>query len=135
MSASVCINSFLGLVMLCHSVSAATIQCPQIIQTKQSLQQEINKWNVLVDNWNNDHRFERIAFYSGHPKEHASLAPDNETSQIKKLTWTFGKQETWVACEYTHTKIQLIQKLPAEIKRCTVTYNADFSKVVAINCI
>lgn len=135
MRVPVCINFFWGLVVLCHSTYAATIQCPQSIRTNQSLQHEVKKWNVFVDDLNGTHQFERVTFYSGHPKEHASLAPDRETSKVKKLTWTFDKQETWIACEYTHTKIQLIQKLREGTKNCTVTYNADFSKVVAINCI
>ncbi|PWY57395.1 hypothetical protein DGG96_01375 [Legionella qingyii] len=135
MRTPVCISFFLGHIVLCNLASATTIQCPQVIQTNQSLHHEITKWNEFSDKLNDANHFERITFYSGHPKEHASLAPDTESSKNKKLTWTFGEQETWIACEYTNTKIQLIQMIPAETKSCTVTYNADFSKVVAINCI
>ncbi|WP_412757512.1 STY0301 family protein [Legionella bozemanae] len=135
MRVPVCINFVYGLIFLYHPAYAATIQCPTVIQTNQSLQHEINDWNVFTDELNGIHQFERITFYSGHPKENASLTPDHERSKVKKLTWTFGKQETWIACDYTRTKIQLIRKLPDGTKSCTVTYNKDFSKVTAINCI
>ncbi|WP_454785199.1 STY0301 family protein [Legionella sp. WA2024007413] len=135
MKTTVGYSFFLGFIGLCPIASAATIHCPAVIQTNQSLQQEITPWNGFMDNLNNTNHFERITFYSGHPKDHASLAPDTESSKIKKLTWTFGEQEIWIACEYTQTQIQLIQKLPVGTKSCTVTYNANFSKVVAIHCI
>ncbi|KTD42101.1 STY0301 family protein [Legionella parisiensis] len=135
MRVPVCSHFVCGLIVLYHSAYAATIQCPQIIQTNQSLHQEIKDWDAFADESNVINQFERITFYSGHPKENASLAPDHENSEVKKLTWTFGKQETWIACNYTHTKIQLIRKLPDGIKSCTVTYNANFSTVMAINCI
>ncbi|CAM2791501.1 Uncharacterised protein [Legionella steigerwaltii] len=118
-----CINFFLGLVVFCNSASATTIHCPETIQTNQSLQHEIKAWEAFQDDWNSTHHFDRITFYSGHPKEHASLAPDNEVSKVKKLTWSFDKQEIWVACGYTNTKIQLIQKIPNGTKSCSVTYN------------
>ncbi|KTD72732.1 STY0301 family protein [Legionella tucsonensis] len=135
MKVPVCINFLCGLALLYHSAYAGKIQCPQVIQTNQSLQHEIKDWDVFTDKLNGIQQFARITFYSGHPKENASLAPDHENSKVKKLTWTFGKQEIWVACDYTHTKIQLIRKLPDGAKSCTVTYNANYSKVVAINCI
>lgn len=135
MSVFIRINFFLGFVVLCGSVSATEIHCPETIQTNQSLQQEIKTWDVFQDDWNSTHHFDRITFYSGPPKEHASLAPDNETSKVKKLTWSFDKQETWIACGYTHTKIQLIQKIPNGTKSCTVSYDKDFSKVLGINCV
>lgn len=132
----VCFNFLFGLTIFYHSsASVATIQCPQVIKTNQSLQQEIKEWDVFLDDWNYVHHFNRITFYAGHPKEHASLAPDSENSKVKKLTWTFDKQEIWVACGYSNITIQLIQKLPNETKKCTVTYNTNFSKVIAINCI
>ncbi|KTD02180.1 hypothetical protein OQJ19_02660 [Fluoribacter gormanii] len=135
MRVPVCISFFLGFIVLNHSSSAATIQCPQVIQTNQSLPHEIPKWDEFINGLNTANHFERITFYSGHPKETASLAPDTEHSKSQRLTWTFGGQETWIACEYTNTNIQLIQKIPAGTKSCTVTYNANFSKVIAINCI
>ncbi|WP_182352020.1 STY0301 family protein [Legionella sp. PC1000] len=135
MRVPVCINFLCGLGILYHSAYAATLQCPQVIQTNQSLHHEIKDWDVFTDDLNGVHQFERITFYSGHPKENASLAPNHENSKAKKLTWTFGKKETWTACDYAHTKVQLIRKLPAGTKSCTVTYNANFSKVMAIKCI
>ncbi|WP_392537702.1 STY0301 family protein [Legionella sp. 227] len=128
------INFFWGCIVFCDSASATAIHCPETIQTTQSLQHDIKAWEAFQDDWNSTHHFDRVTFYSGHPKEQASLAPDTEVSKVKKLTWSFDKQEIWVACEYTHTKIQLIQKIPHGTESCSVTYNENFSKVLSINC-
>lgn len=124
---------FAGLIFY-GSASATTLYCPKSIKTTESLQQKINHWDVFIDDWNMNHHFTRITFYTGHPKEHASLAPDNENTKTKKLIWTFDQQETWIACGYTNTSIELIQKLPKGTKKCTVMYNEDFSRVLTLNC-
>ncbi|KTC89656.1 hypothetical protein OQJ18_08260 [Fluoribacter dumoffii] len=124
-----------GFVAFSSLASATPIHCPQTIQTNQSLRGNLNQWEAFQDDLNSIHYFERVTFYSGHPKEHASLAPDHEDSKKEKLTWSLGKQEIWIACEYTGTKIQLIQKLPYGSKSCNVTYKKNYSKVVSINCI
>ena len=99
------------------------------------MQEKVNGWDEFLDDWNIVHHFDRVTFYAGHPKEHASLAPDNEGTKSNKLNWSFGKDRIWVACGYSNTTIQLIQRIPDETKTCTVTYDSKFSKVISINCI
>ncbi|WP_058499321.1 STY0301 family protein [Legionella gratiana] len=124
-----------GLIFCYRSVSATMpLQCPKVIKTTESLQQKITDWDTFFDDWNMEHRFTRVTFYEGHPKEHASLAPDNENTKSQKLTWTFNNQEIWIACGYTNTTLELIQKLPDRTKKCTIMYNTDFSQVIAIDC-
>lgn len=119
-----------------HPALAANIQCPHEIKTNQSLQEKANGWPEFLDDWNIVHHFDRVTFYAGHPKEHASLVPDNEGTKSNKVIWTFGgKDKIWVACGYSNTTIQLIQKLPDETKTCAVTYGSKSSNVIAINCI
>ena len=106
-----------------------------MIKTSQSLQEKVNRWDEFLDDWNIVHYFNQVTFYAGHPKKHASLVPDNEGTKSNKAIWTFGKDIIWLACGYSNTDIQLIQKLPKAIKTCTVTYDLNFSKIIAINCI
>ncbi len=125
----------LGLAMTFHSSSAATLRCPQQIKTSESLQEKITGWDEFLDDGNIVHHFNRVTFYSGHPKEHASLAPDNEGTKGNKLIWTFAKDTIWLACGYSNTNIQLTQKLLNGTKLCAVTYDSTFSQVLTINCI
>ncbi|KTD25394.1 Uncharacterised protein [Legionella lansingensis] len=120
-------------IVVLHAASAAAIQCPQKIKTNQSLQEKINGWDAFVDDWNAVHPLTHVTFYCHHPKEHASLAPDNEGTKGNKFIWTFDRNEFWIACGYAGTTIQLIQKLPGQTKTCTVTYD-DSNLVNSINC-
>jgi hypothetical protein len=114
------------------SAQAATIECPKTIKTNQSLQGKIANWEAFIDDSNDIHNFARVTFYSQHPKGHASLTPDN--TKNTKATWNFNGSEIWLACEYTNTRVQLIQKLPNTIKNCTATYNSSFSEVTGLEC-
>jgi hypothetical protein len=127
------ILTLLALVLLCNQASSATVQCPALIKTNQSLQEPIKGWDGFVDDLNAVHTFNRVTFYAGPPKEQASLSPD-ESPKDKKLTWTFGKEKIWLACGYSNTLMQLVQPLPDNTKRCSVTYNADLSQVKTIQC-
>lgn len=124
-----------GLAMALHSALAATIQCPHEIKTTQSLLKKVNGWGEFSDDWNIVHNVNRVTFYASHPNEHASLAPDNEDTKSNKALWTFGKDKIWLACGYSNTAIQLIQKLPDKTRSCTVTYDSNFSKIITIDCI
>lgn len=111
---------------------AANIDCPDMINTHQSLQKKVNGWREFLDDWNLVHRFNRVTFYANDPKQHASLAPDN--TKNSKAIWTFGKDKIWLACGYSNTDIQLIRRLPDGVKKCTVTYVENFKKIAAIHC-
>ncbi|MBA2657418.1 MAG: hypothetical protein H0U70_10645 [Tatlockia sp.] len=126
-------NSIISLLLVIPlNLFAASINCPQEIHTNQALKQHAKGWEPFVDDWNQVHQFNQISFYAGHPKEHASLAPDNQQGE---LIWNFTKNEIWLACGYLGTTVQLIQKLPATIKHCTATYSADFSNLKRLNCV
>lgn len=124
-----------GLTMTSHFALAVILNCPNAIKTNQSLQQKVDGWDGFLDDWNNVHNFNLITFYSGHPKNHTSLTPDNEDTKGNKLTWSFGEGKIWLACGYSNTDIQLIQELPGSIKTCTVTYRSNFSEITVISCI
>lgn len=123
-----------ALILASSQVLSATIACPASIKTTQSLQQPIHGWDGFLDDLNAVHTFNRISFYADHPKEHASLSPDSERSKNHTLTWTFGKETIWLACEYSNTLMQLTKPLPTGTKQCRVTYNANYSQVIKIEC-
>ena len=128
------ILTLVTLLLICYQASSSSLKCPATIKINQSLQDPIKGWDGFIDDLNVAHAFNRITFYAGHPKEHASLTPDSSSSKNHQLTWTFGKEKIWLACGYSNTTMQLVMSLPNDTKRCKVTYNGDFSQVTAIQC-
>ena len=121
---------FLCCSMITFEASAATTDCPKAIKTTQSLQGKMDNWDAF--NSNAPHNLSRVTFYSMHPKENASLAPDSTNKN--QAIWNFNEPEIWMACEYLNTSVQVIQKLPNTIKKCTATYDSSFSNVSDIQC-
>ncbi|MBA2711783.1 MAG: hypothetical protein H0U57_14485 [Tatlockia sp.] len=116
--------------------NSTALLCPPQINTKQFLEEKVPGWNEFLEADSKLSRLNRINFYAGHPKANASLAPDNENISSGKLTWTFNESDLWIGCAYSNTAIQLTQKLPHSIKKCTVSYdlNSSMPTIVAINC-
>jgi len=72
-----------------------------------------------------------IQFSSGDPSEYAWLVPD--TDKKHSATWQFvpkSKEGYWITCEYQLTSVTLTQRLPDDVKSCTVEYDARFSNPV-----
>lgn len=129
------ILKFFVMSLLAQQAMATPVNCPPIINTDQTLKQEINGWDGYTAATDSQHVLQGITFYDKHPKENASLAPDNENTKNNKLVWTFDKKsDVWVACRYSNTNVQLIQQLPKERGNCTVTYDDKFSRVVKVDC-
>lgn len=123
------------LIFFCSSLitfeaSSGTLDCPKEIKTNQSLQGKMDNWDAF--NFNAPHKFSRVTFYSKHPKENASLVPDSTNKN--QASWNFNEPEIWMACEYSNTNVQVIQKLPKHIKKCTAIYDAGFSSVSSVQC-
>lgn len=118
---------------------AEKIDCPKGIMTTQTMLSQYDGFEPFIDEVNAHHFLTAITFYDQHPRNLASLAPDNENTNGNKLVWTFSpKQEIWLVCSYKDTKVALIKKLPASIKSCTVTYDDKHfslnSAVESIDC-
>ncbi|KTD17406.1 STY0301 family protein [Legionella jordanis] len=112
---------------------AAGLPCPKEIDTRQILLHNIPGWQSYSAASNQKNYLNRLTFYSGHPKEQASLAPDNESSKSKILQWSFNDEEIWIACGYAETNIELIRKLEKPAHQCKVSYNtADLP--ISMNC-
>ncbi|RUR08918.1 STY0301 family protein [Legionella sp. km772] len=134
MNKSIVLICGLGLMISLNLASAKTLKCPPGLKVNESLGESMPGWEEFLDNSNNEHHLNKITFYSGHPNEHASLAPDNENTKGRRLRWAFGEDKIWVACGYSNTNIQLIQKLDPHIKHCTVTYDANFTELKNVDC-
>lgn len=66
-----------------------------------------------------------VAFYSGNPREGASLVPDfsQKNRNLETTTWRFpAGSEPWLVCRYRETSAILGKKLRAGIRECEVHY-------------
>jgi hypothetical protein len=79
--------------------------------------------------------FNGIGLFSGHPREMASLVPDTQGRSGKKLvsTWSLpgGSDRYWLACGYTQTTLQVAQRLPVGLSRCTATHTGPATSLQA----
>ncbi len=115
---------------------AAPYQCPEQIETKQSLSKAVIGWTGVVDKLNGATRLDSIELSLGHPNDGAILAPDNKGGSGAPV-WTFsGKSEAdiWMACLYTQSHIRLIRKLPKGTSRCTLKYLQSPTRIEGISC-
>jgi hypothetical protein len=118
-------------VMLCAFCHAAEpITCPASVNTRQELTSPVADWTAMKGDL--PHNLAGITFYDGPPAEKASLVYDN----IKKVkaeqiaTWTFdphNARQTWIACSYAGTIIELARTLPPQTTTCSVTYDTQES--------
>lgn len=97
--------------------------CPRKINTTQSLAEEIDKYEVMLDDVKNS--LSQVEFFYGHPSEMSSLMPDENVSKSNEevVIWNFEEAKNiYVACGYTNTRVRLLKK--ADIyHRCTVIYD------------
>ena len=103
--------------------SAEQIGCPKAISVKQTLGRVERGWESFEDD--TPLRLISVAFYEGHPREKAALAPDEETEVGGRLisTWHLvenGRRHYWMVCYYDHTRIVLTRMIGPEIHTCEV---------------
>jgi len=112
------------------------ILCPPEVATVQTSSAAPEGWDVFIDTVNAKHFLESISLYSGHPREMASLVPDNEgDSSDDSSVWTLFPENSrsyWVACKYHDTDIMLIKSF-AITKSCIVTANPEVN-TVEVDC-
>ncbi|KTD75285.1 hypothetical protein Lwal_3326 [Legionella waltersii] len=95
-------------------------QCPKEINALEHIQTSVKGWETLKGIKNNF--LSSISFYSGHPKQQASLKPNSINS--KQAKWSFSPNETiYILCQYNKSGIELTQQLRPKTKNCTVLFN------------
>jgi hypothetical protein len=117
-------------------------ECPEEIKTKQS-GTPVKGWTADVDMINARQIFTGLVLFSGHPKDGATLMPD-ETAPAKAgekpgdgagdIVYTLTASETYMACQYTGTLVRLIKKLPKDVKSCQVKFSATLGHVQMVAC-
>lgn len=114
---------FCSLVMA-HAAQAAPVvlSCPQSIDVSESGKPPAG-WEFAATA--QPRGFQSLTLFSGHPREMASLAPDSQRrkGQVLSSSWKIADSEKhWLACGYTQTTAQLVQRLPAGLKNCSATH-------------
>lgn len=101
--------------------------CPDTIRTDQKLASQMAEWEVYKDS--SPPKLSSVTFYSGHPDQKASLAPDFEKRDGSTITseWIFPEEEHRIACEYNNTNLKLIKKLDPRTSRCSAVYDTQIT--------
>ena len=102
------------------------VECPEAIQVDERLASKHPLWEGAADNGYGQfgYRLQNVGFYYGHPKNRASMVPNDTTDKktVRKSTWKLldngAKEEYWVACSYSNTLQILVRRLPAHLKSC-----------------
>jgi hypothetical protein len=136
--ASVCFGLSLGP----FSFASDATLCPAKIDVHQQLATPVSGWTPTTDDTPN--QLAGITFYDGTPQEKASLVYDDMKKAGGKqvATWSFtpgSGRQTWVACSYSGTNIQMTKALPASARSCEVTYDprqqvAGLPSIEKISC-
>jgi hypothetical protein len=108
-------------------VFAADSLCPETVNTRQTGAAPAPDWSVSYSTSPN--QLEMVTFYSGPPKDEASLVYDDFVSgkDSSLATWKFPKDPSgyWVKCSYRGTTLELSKALSPTVSSCRVTYNRD----------
>jgi hypothetical protein len=114
---------------------AEEISCPISIKVDEKITDIPSSWEPVINP--QGHHLDNVALYYGHPKEMASLVPDQETKD--KAIWRFPNKESekyWLACNYSGTEIMLVKQLPHGLSQCEVTYNlSDSGQLLSIKSV
>jgi len=73
------------------------------------------------------HYFSGVTIYSGHPRERASLVPEEKSNGKNTYVahWQFTpseKETVWISCHYLGTHATYTMELPTKTTFCEVKY-------------
>jgi hypothetical protein len=99
--------------------------CPDTVSVKQTGAAPAPEWSVSYSA--TPSQLEMVTFYSGPPKEEASLVYDDlvRAKDSSTATWKFPKDPRgyWVKCSYRGTTLELSKALPPTVSSCRATYD------------
>ena len=112
-------------ILFTHVLAAAVvIKCPDRILVEEIVKASYPPWEATVDKGKVEVHLQSMLLYDGHPREMASLVPDN-TNEIRGLliaTWKLAKAEAdrgyWVGCAYANSMTLLTLRLPDTVSIC-----------------
>ena len=96
---------------------AQTFNCPEKIEASGTAGGNYSGWKSFTSA--RPQYFDRISLTSGSPDQEATLVPDVNTNKL--ATWELSTgEEYWVVCNYLSSNVSLAQRLPANLKQCSV---------------
>jgi hypothetical protein len=111
--------------------------CPDAISVKQSGTAPAPDWAVSYSA--TPSTLEMVTFYSGPPKDEASLVYDDlvRAKDSSTATWKFSKDPRgyWVKCSYRGTTLELSKALPPTVTSCRVTYDREATSATGLPAI
>jgi hypothetical protein len=113
--------------MTTSPASAADLLCPDAVSVKQNGAPPAPEWSVSYSA--TPTALEMVTFYSGPPREEASLVYDDfvRGKDSSTATWKFPKDPRgyWIKCSYRGTTVELSKVLPPTVSSCRVTYDRE----------
>lgn len=131
----------ISLLALGAVASAGELRCPEQIPVGEKALSIPRGWQTYVDD--EPHVLYNMAFYSGHPRDRATLTPtsEQESGTTLRARWEFPRESkyvNWLACRYLNTNVTYVQPLPRRVSHCVVTYkkypNTDVRDIASIVC-
>ena len=107
--------------------ASVVIECPARITVEEIAKATYPSWEVTADKGKVDVHLQSMLLYDGHPREMASLVPNNtkEAHGLLIATWRLAKTETdrgyWVGCAYRNSMTLLAKRLPDAVSSCRYT--------------
>ena len=104
--------------------ASVVLKCPDRIAVKENVKASYPLWEVTDDKGKVDIHLQSMLLYDGHPREMASLVPNQTNVTRGKLvaTWTLAKAEAdrgyWVGCAYANSMTLLTMRLPDTVLIC-----------------
>lgn len=101
--------------------------CPPTINEAPPATPPNTFWEGMIYPGRGEVRLESIMMFDGHPREMASLAPDEDHSSAKEITsvWHLHQNDTqrgiWMACTYSNTNAIRTVRVPRQLRRCRLT--------------
>lgn len=98
--------------------------CPPTLNETPPATPPNTRWESMIYPGRTQPRLESMMLFDGHPREMASLVPDEDQSSSRGTTsiWHFQRTDPqrgiWVACVYTNTNAILTARLPDKLRQC-----------------
>jgi hypothetical protein len=125
-----------ALIMSASGTCAAQIfSCPEKIESPATSAGNYPGWKAFSSA--RPQYFDRISLTSGSPDQEASLVPDVDNKKLVGWNLSAG-EEYWMVCHYLSSNVSLAQRLPANVKQCSVKLKSVGTKAMqdenALNC-
>lgn len=128
---------------ICNAQNTTPV-CPATLAEGKPIAPPNTSWEGLIYAGRGEPHVESVMVFDGHPREMASLAPEQSMSSLNEVAavWRFQQSDpqrgVWIACTYTNTNAILAMRLPSKIRECRLTQSATRlgknTEVKALQC-